>query len=73
MYKYWEDRTDTGLCESLWSVRPNSQLMTKLEMVHMPHMQALVLGCISAHPVLPHQKAQRETSDAWKSQLNQAS
>jgi len=32
-----------------------------------------VCGCFSAHPPLPHQKAKRETSDALKSQLNQAS
>jgi len=46
MYKYCEDKIDTGLCEPLWSIRLNSQLMTKLEMVHIPHMQAPVCGSI---------------------------
>jgi len=45
--------------------------MTKLEMMHI--LQAQVCGYISAHPGLLHQKTKRETSDASKSQLNQAS
>ena len=36
-------------------------------------LQAQVCGCISAHPGLPHQKTKRETNDASKSKLNQAS
>jgi len=35
-------------------------------------LQAQMCGCISALPGLPHQKKKRETSDALKSQLNQA-
>jgi len=35
-------------------------------------LQAQVCGCISAHPVLPHQKMKLETGDASKSQLNQS-
>ena len=31
MYNYSGERTDTGLCEPLWSIRRNSQLKTKLE------------------------------------------
>jgi len=45
------DRTDTRLCEPLWLIRLNCQLMTKLEM--MPVLQAQVCGCVSAHPGLP--------------------
>ena len=33
----------------------------------------VMCGSISTHPGLPNQKTKRETSDAWKSQLNQAS
>jgi len=64
------DRTDTGLCETLRSVRLNSQRWTKLEMMHI--LQAQVYGCISANPGLPYHNMKRETSDASKSQLNQA-
>ena len=71
MYNYWGDRTDTGLCEALWSLRLNGQLMMKLEMIH--RLQAQLFDCITAHPGLPHQKRKRETSDALKSQLNQES
>ena len=67
----WWYRTDTGLCEPLWSIRLNCQLMTKLEMMRI--LQAHVCGCISAHPGLPDQKTKRETSNASKSQRNQAS
>jgi len=49
-----EDRTDTGLCEPLWSIRLNCQSMTKLEMMHV--LQTQVCGCITAHPGLPHQE-----------------
>jgi len=52
-------RTDTGLCEPVWSIHLNCQLMTKLKMMHI--LQAKVFGCISAHPGLPHQKTKRET------------
>jgi len=69
MCNYSGHRTDTSLCEPLWSIRLNCQLMTKLEMKHI--LQAP--GCTSAHPVLPHQKKKRETRDASKIQLNQAS
>jgi len=62
---------DTDLCEPLRSIRLNSKLMTKLDTMHI--LQAQVRVCISAHPGLPHQKTKRETSDAAKSQLNQAS
>ena len=31
-YNYWGDRTDTALCEPLWSIL-NCQLMTKVEMM----------------------------------------
>ena len=51
-------------------IRLNCQLVTKLEMMYI--LQAQVWSCISAHPGLPHQKTKRETSDASKSQLNQA-
>jgi len=72
MWNYWWGyRTDTGLCEPLWSIRLFCQLMTKLGMMRI--LQAQMCGCISAHPGLPHQKPKRETSDASKSQLNQAS
>ena len=50
----WGYRTGTSLCEPLWSIRLHSQLMTKLEMMHM--LQAQACGCISAHPGLPHQR-----------------
>jgi len=50
---------------------PELSKMTKLEMMRI--LQAQVRDCISAHPGLPHQKKKRETSDASKSQLNQAS
>jgi len=36
-------------------------------------LQAQVFICIGIHLGLPHQKTKRETSDASKSQLNQAS
>jgi len=65
------DRGDTCFCEPLWSIRLNCQLMTKLEMMHI--LQAQVCGCISARPGLPHQITKRETKEASKSQLNQAS
>jgi len=58
------DRTDAGLCEPLWSIHLNCQLMTKLEMMHI--FQAQACGCISAHPGLSHQKTKRETSDDQK-------
>ena len=66
----WGYKTDTGLCGPLWSIRLNCQLMTRLEM--MDTLQAQVCGFISAHRRLPDKKMNRETSDAWKSQLNQA-
>jgi len=44
--------------------------LTRLEM--MDTLQAQVCGCIRAHRRLPDKKMNRETSDAWKSQLNQA-
>jgi len=71
MCSYWGDRTDTGLCEQLWSILLNCQLMTKLEM--MQTSQAQVCGSISAHPGLLHQKTKLEARDASKSQINQAS
>jgi len=63
MYNDWRNRT-AGLCEPLWSVRLNCQLMT------MHILQAQVCGCDSAHPRLPHLERRREASDASKSQLN---
>jgi len=54
MYKFWGDRADTGLCELLWSIRRNCQLMAKFEMMHILHAQRC--GCISVHPGLPHKK-----------------
>jgi len=39
MYNYWGDRTNTGLCVSLWSIRLNCQLMTKLEKKHILQAQ----------------------------------
>ena len=65
------DRTDTDLCEPLWSICLNCQLLKTLEMMHI--LQAQVCGCISTHPGLSYQKTERETSDTSKSQLNQAS
>jgi len=50
-------RVDTGLCEPLWSIRLNCQLMTKPEMMYI--LQAQAGGCISAQPRLPHQKRNR--------------
>jgi len=56
----------------VWAVMINRpELPTKLKMMHI--LQAQVCGCISAHPGLSHQKTKRETSDASKRQLNQAS
>jgi len=55
MYNYVGERTDTDLCEPLWSIRLNCQLMTKLETKHI--LQAQVCDCIST-------KTKRETSDA---------
>ena len=52
-------------------IRLDCQLVTRLEMMHI--LQAQVWSCISAHPGLPHQKTKRETNDASKSQLHQAS
>jgi len=57
--------------EPLWSMRPNCQLMTKLEIMQI--LQAQVCGWISAHPGLTHQKKKRESRDASSSQLNQTS
>jgi len=37
------ERTDTGLCEPLWSIRLNCQLMTKLEKKLI--LQAQVCDC----------------------------
>ena len=34
MYNCWGKRTVMGLCEPLWSIRLNYQLVTKLEMKH---------------------------------------
>jgi len=34
MHNYRGYGTDTGVCEPLWSIRMNCQLMTKLEMMH---------------------------------------
>jgi len=65
----WGERTVTGLCEALWSIHLNCQLVTKFEMMHI--LQAQVCGCVSAHPGLPHQKMKRESSDASKNPLNQ--
>ena len=62
--------TDTGLCEPLWSIPLNCLLMMKFEMMHI--LQAQVCDCISVYSGLPHQKMKQETSDASKSQLNQA-
>ena len=45
MYNYWGDRTHTGLCEPLWSICLNCQLMLKLEMTQI--FQARVCGCIN--------------------------
>jgi len=42
MYNYWGDGTDVGLCEPLWSIRLNCQLMTKLEIEMMHILQAQV-------------------------------
>jgi len=42
MYNYWGNRTDTGLCEPLWSIRLNFQLMAELEMIYI--LQAQVCG-----------------------------
>ena len=43
---YWWYRTDTGLCERLWSMRLNCLLMAKLEMMHI--LQAVLpLGSVS--------------------------
>jgi len=58
MCNYWEDGTDTGLCEPLWSIRLNCQLMTKFEMMHI--LLAQVYGCISAHTTLWHQETKQE-------------
>jgi len=57
-----------------WTVMINPPELSKIIKLKMMHiLQAQVCGCISAHPGLPHQKMKRETSDASKSQLNQAS
>ena len=52
-------KTDTGLCEPLWSIRLICQWMTKLEMIHI--LQAQVCSGISAHPGLSHQTTKRKT------------
>ena len=52
-------------------IRLKCQILTRLEMMHV--LRAQVWSCISAHPGLPHQKTKRETNNASKSQLNQAS
>jgi len=47
----WERRShstthlDTGLCEPLWSIRQDCQLMAKLETQHI--LQAQMCDCIS--------------------------
>jgi len=53
-------RTDTGLCEPLWSIRLKCELglTTKLEMMLL--VQAQVCGGISAHLGLPHQKRNKK-------------
>ena len=63
--------TDTDLFEPLWSSRLNYQLMTKPEMMHILQAQHRC-AAISTNPGLPNQKTKRATSDASKSQLNQA-
>jgi len=54
-------------------IRLNCRLVMKLEMMYIGLLQAQVWTCISAHPGVPHQKTKRETNDASKSQLKQAS
>ena len=45
LYNFFGDRTDTGLCELLRSIRLNCQLMTKFEMMHiLQHRCAAVLA-----------------------------
>ena len=62
---YWGDRTDTGLCVSLWSIRLNCYLMTKLETKHI--LQAQACDGISTK-----KRTKRETSDTSLNQQNQA-
>jgi len=58
----------------VWAVNNPPELpviMKKFEMMHI--LQAQVCGCIRERPGMPHQKSKRETSDASKSQVDQAS
>jgi len=64
-------RVDMGLCEPFRSIRLNCQLMTVFDMMHI--LQAQEWGCVSTHPWLPNHKTKRESCDASRSQLNQAS
>jgi len=50
----------------------NCQLMMKLEIMHVLQAQGVRL-CINSHPGLLYQKTKWTTSDASKSQVNQAS
>jgi len=43
MCSYWGYRKDAGLCEPLWSILLNCQLMMNREMMHI--LQAQVCGC----------------------------
>jgi len=59
---------------TVWSVvikRPELPINDEARMMHI--LKAQVCGYISAHPGLPQQKTKRESSDASKSELNQAS
>jgi len=51
MCSYWGDRTNTGLCEPLWSIRQNCQLMAKLEMMHILQAQAELAGTQGCHNI----------------------
>jgi len=51
-------RKYTRLCEPLWSIRLNCQLMTKFEMMRI--LQAQVYDCITAHTKGCHIKKRNE-------------
>jgi len=56
-YTAWEDRTDTGLFQSLRSIPVNrwsSNMYWCIVLMRM--LQARMCGFIKAHPGLPHQK-----------------
>jgi len=67
----YEDRTDTGLCEALIMISPSELPISDIAR-NDAHIASTGVRDAAAHPGLPYQKMKRESSDASKIQLNQA-